>query len=323
VTYRAAIIGCGRIAGGYDPVAPDPGDPEAWSATHAGAYRLCPDTTLIAVSDPDAAARAQFAEKWGVDGLYADYRDMLAAETPDIVSLCLPTPLHEDAFAAALDAGAKAVFLEKPISDNVESATRMTARAGDVPVSVNFSRRFNPDYADVAAALARGEYGRPLNAVFRYTKGLIVNGSHHIDTARWFFGEPVEAATVKIADPDAADPGVDFRLTFANGFDAYFLHVPDAGYVFFDVEILLERGRLRIAQRGHRIAFDPAEAEPHFGLFDIIQPAHAKETGWRNATTRAVVDLVDCLQTGRQPSCTLNDGLRTAEIIETLLRDTP
>ena len=58
---RSAIIGCGRIAGGYDQMVPT-----EWSATHAGAYRLCPETELVAVADSDPETLKDFQEKWHV-----------------------------------------------------------------------------------------------------------------------------------------------------------------------------------------------------------------------------------------------------------------
>ena len=318
--YRSVIIGCGLIAGGYDQRPPTLEDESAWTATHAGGYRLCDKTTLIAAADPNHNARQQFGEKWSLDNLYEDYVEMLKVERPDIVSLCLPTNLHETAFIAAVDAGAKGIFLEKPIAANLQQSQNIMNHAGNTCVSVNFSRRFNPSFADIASAIAEQRYGRALNAVFRYTKGLIVSGSHHIDTARWFFGEPEKLETLKVHPSQTDDPGVDFQMTFANDLDAYFLHVPDADFVFFDIEIMFESGRLRIIQRGHETIFDPIEKEPHFGRFNTMMSGTTHETSWKSVVTNAIDNLINCLQTGAATSCTLHDGFRTAEIIDQLKR---
>ena len=84
--YKCAIIGCGKIAGDYEKAIPT-----SWSFTHAGAYHLCPETNLIAVADTDPEVLKRFGEKWGVEKLYGDYREMIDNEEIDIVSLCLPT----------------------------------------------------------------------------------------------------------------------------------------------------------------------------------------------------------------------------------------
>ena len=318
MTLRAAITGCGRIAGGYDRTVPDVTDPKAWSATHAGAYLLCPKTVLVAAADPSDDARSSFGEKWSCDKMYADYHKMFGDQSPDVVSICSPTNTHMEVFEAAINADAKGIVLEKPVAGDLADATRMQSMAGDVPVIVNFTRRFSPSYAEVAANIQNGVYGRVLNAVFRYTKGLTVNGSHHIDTARWFFGDPVDTRHLKTHPGSGDDPGVDFCLLFENGVDAYFLNVPDASFVFFDIELITEKGRLRIVQRGQQLAFDDAIVEPHYGLFNIIGPKHTHETEWRNCATRAIQNIADCVNGDAQPQCTLDDGIQVMQVINTL-----
>ena len=86
--FKAAIIGCGNIAGGYDKKIPD-----SWSFTHAGAYHLCPDTELIAAADTDNNTLDRFSKKWNVRNAYIDYAEMLEKEDIDIVLL---THLHWD-----------------------------------------------------------------------------------------------------------------------------------------------------------------------------------------------------------------------------------
>ncbi len=318
MTLRAAIIGCGRIAGGYDRAVPDVADPDAWSATHAGAYLLCPDTKLVAAADPSKDARSMFNEKWFCDDMYANYKEMLIKQSPDIVSICSPTNTHMDVFEATIGSGTKGIVLEKPVTDVLADAERMQSMAGEIPVVVNFTRRFNPSYAEVAANIHNGVYGRVLNAVFRYTKGLIVNGSHHIDTARWFFGDPVDARHIKTHPGNENDPGMDFSLSFAGGVDVYFLNVPDADFVFFDIELIAEKGRLRITQRGQQIAFDDAIPEPHYGLFNIIGPKHTAESEWKNCATRAIQNLADCVTKNAPPQSTLSDGIQVMRVINTL-----
>lgn len=318
MTLRAGIIGCGRIAGGYDRKVPDAADPDAWSATHAGAYLLCADTELVGASDPSEDARTMFADKWSCANMYTTHDELLIAQSPDLISICSPTATHPDVFESAIKAGVKGIALEKPLALNLIDVENMQAMASGVPVVVNFTRRFNPSYSQVAANFANGVYGRVLSAVFRYTNGLIVNGSHHIDTARWFFGNIIDATHLKTYEGDDQDTGVDFRLSFENDIDAYFLHVPNADFVFFDIEIVTEMGRLRIAQRGQQIAFDDAIPEPHYGLFDIIGPKHTTESNWKNCATRAIQNLADCVNHGSGPQCTLDDGIQVMRIIDTL-----
>lgn len=316
MSLKAAIIGCGRIAGGLDRTVPEPG---GWSATHAGGYRLCPKTDLVAIAEPDEKTRLAFQQRWGVDRAYADWQQMLAEESLDIVSLCLPTSLHHLAFTDVLAAGVPAILLEKPLSHDLNLARQMHAMGQGHLVSVGFMRRWNSTLAELQKDFRAGKYGRFLGAVCRYTKGVIVNGSHHIDFLCWLLGRPDAVRRLAVRVPDPHDPAIDFLLDFG-GASAYVLSVPTRDYVFFDADIMTDKGRLSICQRGHYFTFHPSVPDPYFGQFNIIAQQPDMETGWRDWTTSAINELALCLHNGsRQVSCSLDDGLLAAEICAQVL----
>jgi predicted dehydrogenase len=316
-TYRAAIIGCGRVAGGYDRFARG-----QWTVTHAGAYRFCTRTDLVAAADISPDVLSTFGKTWGVEHLYADYQEMLAREQPDIVSICLPPGGHFKAFRAACEAGARAIFLEKPIAHDLEEARRMPALAGGRPVAVNYFRRWNPTLRTVREDLRRGNHGCPRRVTVHYVKGLVGNGSHFVDLLRWFFGEPVKTQPFRLFGEPQEDPAADFEMLFADGLVATFLHIPRPDYVLQDLDIFTDRARLIIGQRGQKILrFLPVE-EPHYRMFPILRlDGRIGETQWRNCSLRAVEELIACLEGGGVPSCTLEDGLRTLEICRGVLSE--
>ena len=81
---KAAIIGCGDIAGGYDEKSTDNG-----IYTHAGAYRVC-GVKIVAVFDVDINRARSFSVYWGVDRVYEDLNDLYAGDEYDFVSICTP-----------------------------------------------------------------------------------------------------------------------------------------------------------------------------------------------------------------------------------------
>ena len=307
--FRSAIIGCGKIAGGYDQVVP-----AEWSITHAGAYHLCPETKLVAVADCDSEALRSFQQKWSVAQGFTDYAEMLEKETIDILSICLPTEYHFETFQAAVEYDIKAVFCEKPLSDDINQARRMREIGKDVFVTVDYFRRFNPTLSELRAKIISKVLGKSLYATFRYTKGLFANGSHLVDLARWFWGEPVEAEFIRITFDDMEDPGVDFFLTFEGGLRVYFNNIPEVKYVFIDVDILTDKGRIVIGQRGQRLTEYAVVQEPNYRYFNILDNVKEKETEWRRCMTHAVEEIVSCIKNGGEVSCTLEDGYRAVEI---------
>src|SRR5688500_982216 len=182
--YRAAIVGCGRIADTIeDEIETAPG----WQLlpfSHAGAYQRSPRTQLVAASDPNPERRATFGHRRGVpaDHLYADHREMLERERPDVVSVCVPTRHHA---AVALDVAAhprvKAIFLEKPIAQSLADADRLITafRERSVAVAINHTRTWDPHYAAIRRLIAEGAIGQ-VHSVMTHGRGGALFGGHHL-----------------------------------------------------------------------------------------------------------------------------------------------
>jgi len=313
--YRAAIIGCGAVAGGYD-LDPDMG----WTVTHAGGYHLCPKTELLAVCDIVPEALSVFGKKWGVKHLYKDYEDMLRQERPDIVSICLPSEYHFDAYRCACQIGIPGIYLEKPVSPNLEEALAMRNVRHGRPVAVNYFRRWNPTLKKLKDEFDDGQYGNPLRVTVHYVKGLISNGSHFIDLLRWFWGEPIGIRRIGNLAGLQRDPGVDFELVWANGLTATFLHISDSSYVCHEIDIFTDQARVTIGQRGQTICSYKSIEEPYFRQFRILSCEEPpNETEWRNCSLRAIEEIVKCLDDGGEPSCTLEDGIKAIELCDQVI----
>ena len=83
--------------------------------------------TIVAAADPNAERLGEFATRWDVPATYSDYREMLATEQLDIVSICTPTRSHAEVAAAVSASGVKGVFMEKPIARCLREADEMIA----------------------------------------------------------------------------------------------------------------------------------------------------------------------------------------------------
>ena len=95
-TYRAAIIGLGFI-GAADQTSGDAlgQQVENLDGTHLGALAGNPRTQLVAGSSRDQGRRSRFEERHAVR-TYADWREMIANEALDLVSVATYTPVHEE-----------------------------------------------------------------------------------------------------------------------------------------------------------------------------------------------------------------------------------
>ena len=139
-------------------------------------------------------------------------QELVSSENVDVVDVTLPNHLHRDVVAGALAAG-KAVYCEKPLAEDLESARRI-ARAvddSDAPFGMVFQYRFIPAIMKARELIDAGRIGRvftyraeylhsgyqnperPLSWRMRKDQGgsgaLGDLGSHVIDLVRYLVGE--------------------------------------------------------------------------------------------------------------------------------------
>ena len=151
-TYRAGVIGLGRMGWLYDASLPYPpsvqdedGTPtelpplrdhsdipptehpgkEGLPTSYAAALRRHPRTELVAGCDPSEERLAAFGKHHGVSALYTDYREFLTKERLDLVAIAAHAAIRPDATALAVECGAKAVMTEKPMTLTLAEADKM------------------------------------------------------------------------------------------------------------------------------------------------------------------------------------------------------
>lgn len=169
---------------------------------HARVYTALPTTTLVGVADVNADRAEQVASTYGVRA-YADYRRMLDTEDPDLVTVAVPTSLHEAVATRAMESGAH-VLIEKPIAATIGEAERLIERAEDLErkMMVGHIVRFDPAIQALKKHLDDGELGRifqimcrrvgPFPARIRDVGVVIDLAPHDLDIMRFISGdEPV------------------------------------------------------------------------------------------------------------------------------------
>jgi predicted dehydrogenase len=302
MVYRAALIGCGKIGSEFDD---NPRIKGVYS--HAGAYVACSQTELVAVCDQDPNRLSRCAEKWGVVATFRDAHQMLAETRPDIVSICSPDSTHYELLRAVLSSpGVQAVFAEKPLAVELDQANEIVEEADrrGVLLAVNYSRRYSNSYFELRQLLDAGGIGEILAVSGYYTKGIIHNGSHWIDLARFLLGEMVEFRGINSRSEAEPDPTLDGLIEFARGMKGY-LHGCsfDDLVSFFEMEIVGTRGRVSITDSGRTITFYELADNPHHSGYKTFSKTREVDGGLSYALLNAVDDLVHALITRSQPRC--------------------
>ncbi len=197
---KIAVIGCGGIC--------------RWA--HMPAYKAMKDLVEItAVCDIKPEKAEMIAKEYGVPKTYTDYKEMLAAEKPDAVDLCVPNYLHSVMAVHALERGFH-VFSEKPDAVSVEEVLKMqtAAEQSGKTLMVMRNNRYRQTAVFAKKYIADGKMGEiyaarcgwqrrrgiPGKGGWFTTKAqsgggpLIDLGVHMIDLAIWLMGNPVPAA---------------------------------------------------------------------------------------------------------------------------------
>jgi UDP-N-acetyl-2-amino-2-deoxyglucuronate dehydrogenase len=182
-TYRVAIIGCGSIG-----------------RAHAYAWTNCEQTELVAIADITPAVREEVSEEFGVpsDKCYADFREMLEKERPDVVSVCLWHGQHAPTVVAAATYKPKLILCEKPMATTLGEAEQMivAARRNKVRLAISHQRRFLPGWVEARRLVAEGAIGQPRHLWSTVADGLLNWGTHTIDLMRFVMGDPAARAVV-------------------------------------------------------------------------------------------------------------------------------
>jgi len=188
---------------------------------HVHAYKAMPNAELVAICDLSEPWLKYCQNDWNVAVGYTDYRELLASDDIDAVSIALPTKLHAEATIEALEAG-KHVLVEKPMAVTTAEAQSMAdaaKRTGRV-LMVSYNQRFGQDVMFLKRYIEEGNLGdiyfartmwrrpmgclpppmadRPTGAYNRNWFNEADNGggvardlgSHVIDIAMWLMGFP-------------------------------------------------------------------------------------------------------------------------------------
>jgi predicted dehydrogenase len=306
--FRAAVIGCGQIAGLND----DPSD-SSQVRTHAKAYDQNSMTSIVAAADQDIDRAFDFAARWDIRGVYGDVRKLLAIERPEIVSVCTPDDAHASVLEMCLDVSSiRAVWCEKPLTLDSSQAEALVAdfKAKGVMLAVNYQRRWDPEMSRIKRAIQQGELGRIDRSLVHYTQGIYHNGSHAIDLLFDWLGTDVKHLHIQECRGAVSQNDPNVKATFDLGQTRVsFIGVERPRNDLFEIQILGRLGRVYIKNFGASVEWFFGDADP-----DRTARHPDRVGGPCNAAAMAIAldDILNAVLNGR--------GLRSdgATALETL-----
>ncbi len=274
---------------------------------------------------------------------YADYKEMLAAEHPDLVAIATGSGVKTRIALDCIAAGAN-LIIEKPIALSLADADAIIAAAKEkqVKVCVCHQNRLNPSVQAMKKAVDEGRFGRMLHGsarvlwnrnkayydaakwrgTWKSDGGTLMNQCiHNIDILRWMMGNDVKqvfAYTDRQTHDyiEAEDIGVAV-IKFANG--AYGVIEGTVNVYPKNLEetltLLGETGTVKAGGKSLNVIEqwqfadkdDSAAVKEQFGE----NPPNIPGLGH----TRIYEDVVDAIRNNREPVVSAEDGRRAIELI--------
>jgi predicted dehydrogenase len=254
------IVGCGNIAGVFDQGRPSSDLPY----THAGAYTRDGRFSLAACVEPDDKRRGVFMDAWGVPAGFRSIEEAAGSGSQfDVISICSPTPCHAHDLEEALLLKPKLIYCEKPVTTSVSETERLAFECSkaNVPLAVNYTRRWDPAISRLQAGIHAGQWGQLRSAVGFYNKGILNNGSHMLDLLHLLVG-PMDI--VKVGKPThdffPDDPTIPVWLEGPQGVPVNLVCGHAEDYAIFELQLVFSEGVLTMEEGGmfwrERRAFD-------------------------------------------------------------------
>lgn len=313
-----------------------------------------PETEIAAVADADAKGLEAGLKKLKVSKGFADYRQMLAGTKPDIVAIGpRHVDQHRDMALAAIESGARGIYLEKPFCRTPAEADEIVAACErrKVRLAVAHRNRWHPVLPVLQRLIADDALGRVLEIRARGKEDqrggpldLWVLGSHVLNLATVFAGKPLACTATVLQDGQPVtrthvkegDEGIGplagneihARFEMERGIPVFFDSVAKAGVASagFGIQLIGTKGIFDLR----------ADKEPaaHFLAGNPFQPVK-EPRAWMPVTTGGIGqpepvaglgklmadhvipgrDLIAAIREGREPLCSVRDGAAAVEMI--------
>lgn len=297
---------------------------------HAHSYAVgiakLPNVELVGIFDDDVERGKAAAKKYDTVH-YADQAAFLAAEM-DAVIVCSENSRHKEMVLKAAKAK-KHILCEKPIATNVADAKEMIAACemADVVLQIAYPVRFSTPILELKELIDAGVLGEII--AFRTTnRGLNPGGwfidkaqsgggavfdhtVHMVDIMRWYLGKEITGVSALVDsyfhDIDIDDAGL-LTFEFENGVIASH----DASWSRFSeyptwgdatIEVIGTKQTVRVDAFGEKLrVFGSSSKSLEYVAFGT------------DMDFSLIRDFVECVETGRKPSITGFDGLKSLEV---------
>jgi len=307
--YNVLIIGAGNIGAFFDT--PDSDN----VLTHSHAFSKHSGFNLLGFVDLDKIKAQKATSIWG-GKVFKNVEEALTKEDVDVICVAVPDDCHYATLKVISNASIKFVFAEKPLAINMTEADELLRlyKQKRIPLAVNYSRRFLPEFQEIKKNISDGLYGDYITGAGYYGKGILHNGSHLIDLLRYFIGEIRESEYINsIFDFTKDDPSISAILAFNKKKNFLLQCIDSRLYTIFEIELFFEKKRINIKDTGRRVEeSDVIEDQFVRGYKNIVKTKEIV-TSYKKSLYYAVDNIYNYLTKGEKMKCSIDDAYKTMQ----------
>ena len=320
------------------------------ASLHAEALRRTPGAELVASASPNPEHVWDFHKRFDIPHAFGDYKDMIESGLVDAVTVACPNDLHCEVTLAAA-AAKKHVFVDKPMALSLAECDQMTEACREAGVVLMYGENlcFAPKYVRAKKLAEEGAlgdvyYARQLECHFgphadwfwdvhRSGGGVLMDmGCHSIAFCRWVFGNaPVESVYAELGNfvHAARTRGDDHSLVVMRfgpgpvsprgGIGVAENSWARPGGLDDRAEIYGSKG-LTVADIARGSALTTF-SEPGYGHAMEKAPRPrgwswtSYDEAWSYGFPQEMAHWIECIEQGKQPLLTGEDGRAVLEII--------
>jgi UDP-N-acetylglucosamine 3-dehydrogenase len=306
--YTAAIIGAGKPTHTWNK-----GGGHQIGYTHAAAYQRNPHVRLIGVADIATSHLDAFNERFDTVG-FTNFREMLDTQRPDIVSICTYVGLHAEMIDAAIDAGVKAVFCEKPFVATPIQLNRVRERIANsqTKLAIAHVRRYRTAFQQARTLINKGHIGAPIACIAGIDGwDLSEWGSHWLDMYRFLLDEiPVAwvMGQARVRDTRGYGHAMEDHATVHIGFANGARGILDGGNALPGTDIMTIVGSTGM------ITMHSEEAFTLTNSLGSTTHDFAGQVTWDGCWDASIAGIVDWLTSDVEPTIGFNHTWQSAEL---------
>lgn len=305
---------------------------------HIQAYQSLPGVEVLAVVSANEKTREKARREFGIRFAFSDYREALARDDIDLVSICTPDRLHVEQALFALETG-KHVLCEKPLATNLEEVALLVqkVKGTDLKFMVGHNYCFVPQFAQLKQWVESGVLGDLFHGESSYIQDLyfmehldpnywrlkdpqdlyLGGAVHNVDLLRWIMGdiEEVHSYSSHVMPFYPLNDNYISNFWFANGRMGRLLlilgaRLKDKFYV--DLNVYGSEGALKAVMQQNELIKNIAKLE---GDQPTILPIQAA-----NSHALEIAHFVECVREDKQPLIDVVEGAKAVAVCVAAIR---